>query len=541
MTGFSRRRVLQGAGAVTGALLLTGITACGNDDDSNGSEPTSSPGSDPTTGSGSGNGAPSGTLRVAHANLGEELLDGHLPNTGANTPVFFPMYESLTQYDPETGNLAPRLATKWENGPDELDWVFTLRSDVQDHDGNPVDAETIVWNLDRQAELGGSGSFGQYYDSSEAIDATTVRVRSNEPLAIAPDIFGAVYIFSRTAYEEAGEDAFFQRPVATGPFAFVSRTVGQGISYRANENHWNAPPGVENLEFSIVPELTTRVAQLRTGEVDLITGVTGPAVDEIESIDGLKLKEIQDASFLMLEAFDMLKADSPLHDPRVMQAANHAIDKDALINGLFQGRAKDAPYGFMGPSTLGHVSDLEPYAYDPERARELLAEAGYPDGIDLPEMYSLQLGQYPNSVAMIEALNNFLAEVGIRAPLASLDYGTYIANQREQGIFGLNVISSQNVPEIQQRLGTWVKSTGLHSAYDFPELDALIEAAEHEFDPDAREGILQDITRFIHDWPMFVFTVNASAYFAQNEKVSDWPQSIASTYIDNLHQVTIQA
>lgn len=539
--GLLRAGLLAGSAAAAYPLLACGGKS-GGSTSSNAAPTASGAGGSPAAASTQAPTRPTGTLKVAHASLGNDSFDGHFARAIANTVTFYPIYAQLTGQDIDR-KAVPQVALAWET-PDPLTWVFKLRPGVKDHQGNPVNAEFIIWNLKRFQAKAPTSGVGSRMESAFAVDELTVQIKTKLPFVVGASEsagFGEVRLLGMKAFESMGEDQFLKTPVGTGPFAFDSRTPGEFMKFKAFNEYFGGPPKVERLEYYIVPEQTTRIAQLKTGQVHLISAIAGTAVDELETNRSIRLKKIEDASWLILSPFDIRRDTSPLKDPRVMQAVNYAIDKEGIIKGVYRGRGKPAPFGFFSPITDGYVQDHQTWKYDVAKAKALLKEAGYEGGFTMSDMAVSELSQFPLAPALIEAINNNLRDVGIRAPLRNIEYGAYITAVQQGQLFSLTYLASNNLPDLSIGFPVWLQSGSPFSPFTIPELDEDIKAQSVEFDPGKRTAILQRIFRRVNNTPLLAFTVSPDSYLAYSEKMSDWPQPKATAYIQGMHHVSVRA
>lgn len=542
-----RRRLLRTGLLAGSAAAAYTIVGCGSDkggsSTAGGGSPAGSGGASAPAAAGSQAPArPTGTLKVAHASLGNDSFDGHFARATANTVTFYPIYASLTGQDIDRKSV-PQVAASWQT-PDPLTWIFKLRPGVKDHQGNPVNADLIIWNLKRFQDKAPTSGVGTRMESAVAVDELTVQIKTKLPFVVGTSEsagFGEVRLLGMKAFEAMGEDQFLKTPVGTGPFAFDSRSPGEFMKFKAFNDYFGEAPKVEKLEYYIVPEQTTRIAQLKTGQVHLISAIAGTAVDELESNRSIRLKKIEDSSWLIFSPFDLRRDNSPLKDPRVMQAVNYAIDKEGIVKGVYRGRGKPAPYGFFSPITDGYVQAHEAWKYDLAKAKALMKEAGFEGGFTLPDMVVSELSQFPLAPALIEAVNNNLREVGIRSQLRNIEYGAYITSVQQNQVFSLTYLASNNLPDLSVGFPVWLQSGSAFSPFTIAEMDEDIKAQSVEFDTAKRTAILQRINKRVNSTPLLAFTVSPDSYLAYSEKMSDWPQPKATAYIQAMHQASIKA
>lgn len=371
--------------AVLAAAALA-LAACGGDDGGGTDAGPADDGGDDTSVDdiSGGDGAPGGgggVLRVAHP-TGPSSLDPAQGNSGFDHIYLYPMVETLIDFTPETLEATPGLAESWEF-PDPQTLVLQLRDGVTFHDGTPLDADAVKYNLDRSMTWEHSNISGdlQNVDSVEVTGDLEVTVHLSTPDTALPLILAdrAGMMVSPTAAEEAGADLGLA-PVGTGPFTFDEWLTGDVVSMNRWDDYWGPAPSLDRIEFSIITDADTRINAMLSGEQDFTFGANPRDIERIEAADGL----VADISpGLYHDEFYLNNGRPPFDDVRVRQAFNHAIDREAL------NEAKQ--YGAGEPAWLPLPSDhwafpeelVPTYPYDPDLARELLGDAGYGDGLTI--------------------------------------------------------------------------------------------------------------------------------------------------------------
>jgi peptide/nickel transport system substrate-binding protein len=366
------------------------------------------------------------------------------------------IFETLVRFRGATTDLEPGLAERWEASPDGLTWTFRLRAGVRFHDGTPLDAAAVAWNFDRWRRAGHprhadqvragqtfeywESQFGGFDDASivaaiEVAGPLTVRLVLRRPQApllanLAIPGFG---IASPRAVERWGTD-FGKHPVGTGPFRFVAWRAGEAVVLEANPDYWGARARIRRVVARPIREPAQRLAALRAGEVLLTEGLGPPELAAVQRDPGLQLvlRPANDTGYL---AFNFRVRE--LRDRRVRLAFAHAIDKRGLVDALYGGLGLVATQ-LQPPSLFGHHPGLRDYPHDPARARALLAEAGFPGGLDrvtwddgrvepLALAYMpVSRPYFPHPREIAEALAADLARAGITVRLETVDWATYL-------------------------------------------------------------------------------------------------------------------
>ncbi len=364
-------------------------------------------------------------------------LDPADVSDGESMKVTMQIFDTLVDYKPGSTSVIPSLAKSWETSEDGLVWTFYLEEGVKFHDETDFNAEAVVFNVKRwmnedhpyhQGEFVYWGyMFGGYpgiVDKVEAVDDYTVKFTLNTKsapflsnLAMAP-----FAISSPAAIKEYGDD-YFKNPVGTGAFKFVEWNRGDRIEVVRNKDYWKGKPYLEKIIFRSIPDNTARFMELQSGTIDMMDGVNPDSVAQVKANDALKfsLRPSMNVGYLAMN-FDKEPFDNKL----VRKAVNHAINKEEIIEALYAGLAKPAKNP-LPPSLWGYNDQVEAYDYNPEKAKKLLAEAGYPNGfkttlwaMPVPRPYMPQ----PQLIA--QAMQADLEKVGIKADIQSYDWGTYL-------------------------------------------------------------------------------------------------------------------
>jgi peptide/nickel transport system substrate-binding protein len=326
--------------------------------------------------------------------------------------------ETLVEIDPTDGSITPRLATGWEQ-VDDLTWRFTLREGVSFHDGEPFNAETLAYSINRTLDESIDCEirlkfFGGMELTPEPVDTYTIDLKTAQPAPIMPTMMGTMTVVSpNTPMGERTRD-----PIGTGPYRFESWTPGQNITVVRNEDYWGDEPEVEKATYVFRSESAVRAAMVATGEADL-----APTIAVQDATD-----PAMDFSYLNSEtsSFRIDMTLPPLDDVRVRKALNFAVDRDAFIGTIFPADVIRSTAQVV-PSINGHNPDLVPWPYDPEQAKSLL-EAARADGVavDTPIRIVGRNEIYPNATEAAEAVAAMLGAVGFNIELQMLDVAQWV-------------------------------------------------------------------------------------------------------------------
>ena len=480
-----------------------------------------------------------GSLTVA---FGAEatVLDPTRSAAGVDQYYIGQMFEQLTRTDPslkQVNWLAESWEVKQEGGKPYLD--IHLRKNVTFHNGDPLTAEDFEYSFRRQSDKKISiwTHLQAAVEAFEIIDPHHFRIRFKEGDGsyISGDL--TLYAMPKRYMERVGDEAFERAPVGTGPWRFVSRAVKEEIRFEAYDNYWNAQnrPGVKNLTIKVIPEDLTRVAAFKTGAVDWIDAVPPAMIEEFKKLPGVVTTSLVAPNNMYIST-DSVTADSKFYDVRVRQALAHAINVDAIIKSVLFGQGQR--YVEVGIGELGYDPDLKPYPYDPKRARELLREAGYPNGFDTP-CYNLTSPREPYQKEVGEAYFAYATAVGIRCKVQGMEYGTWITfgrRERQGHIDGLySNMWGHGLPgdpgtAWAGHLHSYVpgKGWGATSLYAAPEIDAMVEELIRTMEVGQRADLIKKIARLKRDRVAGgLSTYRPLVTFAWRDKVAFKPWPIA--------------
>jgi peptide/nickel transport system substrate-binding protein len=421
--------------------------------------------------------------------------------TGIITPFFtlYAIHDALVK--PMPGKpMAPSLAESWSASPDGLTYDFVLRAGVRFHNGDPVTADDVKFSFERYRGVSAK-LFKDRVRQVQVVDPLRVRFHLKEPWPdfmafYATPATGAAWIVPRKHVEKVGEDGFKRAPVGAGPYRFVSFAPGTELVLEANEHYWRKPPSVKRLVFKVVPDETTRLAMLKRGEVDLAYTFRGAVAEELRRSPGLGLKpSLFNATFWVIftEQWD---PKSPWADRRVRLAANHAIDRQAINESLTLGFSRIT--SSIIPQDFEFAWHAPMYAYDPRRAKQLLAEAGYPNGFDAG-----QISTDTSFAESAEPIANYFAAIGIRASVRALERAAFFNQLRDKKLRPLAYAASGAYGNAATRLDAFVAAGGAYAYGSYPDLEGLIQEQALDRDRKRREATLVRIQQMMYERAMF--------------------------------------
>ena len=418
-------------------------------------------------------------------------------------------------YMEEDGSLTPMLATSWESNDAGTVWTFEIREGVEFHDGEPLNAEAVAANLQRFVNPDVGAAYAFLLGTVEEIEAVSeyeLQLTLAEPFApiLSHLSHSFIGIVSPAQLEGLGPDETFEIPIGTGPYEMVEWNRGEDIALQVNESYWGDQPQIPNVNFRFIPESSALIVALETGEVDAMMRVPPQEVSRLE--DDPSIEVVRESSVRTIYiGFNNEK--EPFDDERVRLALNYAVDKEAIVNGLFEGfTVADAP---VVPAVFGHES-VGPYEYDPERAQELLAEAGYPDGFEMTIHHPT--GRYPLDATVAEVIQDQLSEVGIDATLETREWSSYLdftsqpPEEAEYDAFmlgwGTVTLDADYGLYALLHSNQWNPNGNNRGFYRNDEVDALLDEARVTTDQDVREELYAEAIELIWNDAPWIFLYN---------------------------------
>jgi peptide/nickel transport system substrate-binding protein len=421
--------------------------------------------------------------------------------SGIITPfmVLYALHDALVK--PMPGQpLAPSLAQSWSASEDGLSYEFALRQEAKFHNGEPLTAEDVKFSFDRYR--------GTAHDllkdrvaAVEIADPGHVRFRLREPwpdfLTFYGSATGVGWIVPKKYVEKVGDEGFKKAPIGAGPYKFVSFNPGVELVFEAFDQYWRKPPSVKRLVFKVIPDETTRLAALKRGEVDIAYSIRGELAEELQRTPGLTLKPAVVQGVFNIYFPDQWDPKSPWHDERVRRAASLAIDRDGINQAVTLG------YSLVtgNPIVADHNEFFwQPPApvYDPDKAKEILAEAGFPKGLDGGEFFCDS--SYSN---IGEAVLDNLQAIGIRMKLRPIERAAFIKGYAEKTF--KNIILSGPAPfgNAATRFEAYVVKGGPFVYGSYPDIDALYQQQAVELDRKKREAILHKMQQLVYERTIF--------------------------------------
>ncbi len=475
---------------------------------------------------------PQGTLRLAISGEPNSLYIPLTADKNADIAAS-QLYDPLV-FQNEKGEIEPALAESWEVSDDGCVYTFKLRQGVTFHNGEPFTADDVIatWEYGKSEDSAWPDRYSMVANV-EKVDEYTVKVSTDGPkpllLATMHDFWS---IIPNEYMAEVGVDGFQEHPIGTGPFMFEEWVKGDHITYKANPNYWREGlPKVAEIVFRPIPDSATRVAAIQADEIDLVQRLSAEEAESLQNVDGVTVISYP-VSRIFYIAFNNLTTGKglPTEDPKVRQAMNYAVDVDAIIDALFGGHGRRAA-GYVASSELG-FGVVKPFPYDPEKAKQLLAEAGYPNGFEID--MAGPAGAYGSFEEVLQAIAGYLGEVGIKVNLEIMESGQYWDLQAKKELpplFGdsWSDESGEAYTRIKGALGGW---DAPYSAWSDPEIDRLIEGIASTVDIEARKALYEELQVYMQENPPFIYLYEPMAFEAIRDRVVDYvPRSCEMYYV----------
>jgi len=444
---------------------------------------------------------PEGTLTIARTESTAARWFDPADMDGGLTAFFYlyALHDALVKPLPGTA-FAPCLAEAWSASPDGLTYEFVLRKGVRFHNGDQLTAEDVKFSFERYRGAAAK-MLKDRVASVDIVDPARIRFRLKQAWPDFMTFYGGLatsvgWIVPRKYVERVGDDGFRKAPVGAGPYKFVSFKPGVELVLEANEQYWRKTPSVKTLIMRGVPDVATRLVMLKRGEADIAYAFASSMAEEIKRTPGLTLRPFYPPFVVWLVFTEQWDPKSPWSDRRVRLAANLAINRNAINQaetlGLSKLTASIIPQSFDGywPAPL--------YAHDPPRAKQLLAEAGYPNGFDAGPI-SVDISW----ATVTEAIVNDLRAAEIRATVRPLERAAFIKEYQDKRLRPIVQSGSATFGNAATRLDAFVASTGPFTYGTYPDIEGLLRELAGEVDRGKRETILHRIQQLVHEKVMY--------------------------------------
>ncbi len=500
------------------------------------------------------------TLRMG---VGAQItsIDPHFHNISPNNAFASMVFDNLLETD-DRARLVAGLAESWRPVGEDT-WEFTLRRGVRFHNGSDFTAEDIAFTFERiPTVLNSPGSFRTYTQgvrAVEVVDSHTLRFRTNGPAPLVPTDLAQVPMLDRQTHQGATTEDFNSGRVAigTGPFRMVSHRPGDRIELQRNDAYWGQRAAWQVVDYRMITNDTSRSAALLAGDVDFIDQVPTTDTERLRRDARIVISEIDSMRFVYFALDHMRDGPSPyitdhdgrplprnpMKDVRVRRALSLAIDRAAIVARIMEGAAT-ATTQVMPPGAFGFVPELPVPAADPEQARRLLAEAGYPNGFRIT-LHGPN-DRYPNDARIAQAVGQMWTRIGVRTLVEVAPFATFVAraSRQEFSAFLVSWGSSTGEPMAGLRsvAATFDRARGTGAVnrgrYSNPAFDAMLERAGQELDDRRRETLLQQATRIVIEDAGIIPTHLQKNVWAMRQGFAHTPRVDERTRAQDVRQAT---
>lgn len=515
----SRRKVLLGAAATTTIAIGGGISVM----------PAYA--------------APTGNLRIAVTSLIDQSVDPFYQSGGLARPASYALYNALFRLD-DNGQRELDLAESFEISPDRKSATFKIRQDAKFWDGTPVTAEDVAWSW--QAFISRNPPQSQVPGLKKIVDSVTATEKYVVVLKlIAPTPMQLLefpfwwHVSSKAYFEKVGAEAFRTQPMGTGPFKLVTNRIGAYLEMEANELHYRKDriPKVKNVRLNVVPEVTTRIAQLRAGEVDIIDGVTGVQAMQLASDPSVKIFRANETALMKINYFEVQKGVKPWDDVRLREALTISVNQGEIVQGLLR-QGRPSPNAHVFPASKGYSESLFPARkFDPDRAKALIKEAGL-EGMAF-DLVAYPSGSYTGLPEIAQAVAGYWTAIGLKPKITLLEASTYIGRLVQRQLSGVGIQSVAFEGDLRTTASWLITGAQWGSTDNVPELDNLYKVMMAETDEKKQIEIAQKMHRYCYDNFLFGSGPWSNSQWAANKKVAEWIRPAGDPYTTRLESVKL--
>jgi peptide/nickel transport system substrate-binding protein len=546
----NRRGMLRASGVTAAGVGAAALVGCGDDDDGGATPAASQPAGSTSAATQAAATKPTGEIKVSVATLMEQSTSPFFQTGGGSYIIYSQAFEGFYNTG-MNGVPEPRLATGMEF-IDNQSIRFKLRPGIVFSDGTPVTAADIKWSYEAYTTndplAGQAAGLKAAVTKVETPDDTTVVVTFNKPVPFAMEEFGVLGasrgwpIASRAYFDRVGVDAFKSAPMTTGAWHITKNQVGQFVEMEANENHYmkNMIPRVKTQRINLVPEQQTRLAQIKTGEADIIEGIIGPAAESLKNESSIKIVDTKNTAQLTVRFQDLWETPlkGPQADPRFREALVLSVDQEAVAKSLLK-LGSPSPNVLIFPNSTGFDANIfKARPRDLNRAKQLMKEGGY-EGTKM-RLGAYKSSSYPLIPDVMQAYAGFWKEIGLDAAIEEKESGTYFTEFQKKTPRGLGAISFPNFSSGAILLVTYYKAGRQYSTMDnIPEIQAVITELEKEFDTAKQNALITKGMKIAYDQFLYVPCPYVDSLWALGKKVKSWDRIPGIPYTNSLNTVTL--
>jgi peptide/nickel transport system substrate-binding protein len=462
--------------------------------------------------------SPSGRVVIAwHVTISPSWFDpSSAPPQITPFGMLYAIHDALVR--PYLGQkMGPSLAQSWEENEDGLVYQFKLRPGLKFHNGDPLTTEDVKFSFERY-QGAGAQALKEHVKEIEIVDPLVVRFHLKEPWPDFMTFYGttataAGIVVPQNYLTQVGDDGFKKHPIGAGPYKFVSTKPGVEVVLEANADYWRRVPNIKTLVMRSVPDATTRALMVKTGEADMAYALDGVDAEGLKNTPGVQVVATKHASSNWIEMTEQWDPKSPWHDKRLRLAVNYALDRQAINEAACLGFCP--PAGVIVPRVMDFALQVEPLPYDPVKAKQLLAEAGYPNGIDAGEFTAI-----PGFPTIAESVMNYLNGAGIRVHLKQMERAAFYADWQAKKLRGVFLTGAGNSGNAASRVEAFIQSKGAYAYGGYPDIDELFQQQAHERDHAKREALLFKIQQLTIDRVMYAPVIDFRALMGVGPRIT---------------------
>ncbi len=471
---------------------------------------------------------PAGQIVIAwHVTISPAWFDPSLaPPQITPFGMLYALHDALVRSLPGQ-RMGPALAESWQESEDGLTYEFKLRPNLTFHNGDPLTSEDVEFSFNRY-QGSAATALKEKVAKVEIVDPLKVRFHLKEVWPDFMTFYGSTasaagLIMPKKYATQVGDDGFKKAPVGAGPYKFVSQKPGIEVVLEAFPKYWRHVPHVKTIVMRSVPDATTRALMVKTGEADMSYALDGTDAQGLVNDPKTRIVATKHASCQWVEFADQFDPKSPWHDQRMRLAVNYSLDRDNINKAACLGFCP--PAGVNIPRMMEFTLQVKPYPHDPAKAKQLLAEAGYPNGLDAGLFHAI-----PGFPTAAEAVVNDLNAVGIRVKYAPQERAAFYADWKAHKFRGLFMTGAGNAGNAASRIEEFYYSKGGYVDGGYPDIDELFHQQANERDAKKREAMLHKIQQLAIDRVMFAPVYDFAALMGVGPRIAK--DTINDIYLD---------
>ncbi len=430
--------------------------------------------------------------------------------------ILYALHDALVRPYPGQ-KMGPSLAESWKESPDGKVYEFKLRPGLKFHNGDALTTEDVKFSFERYRGAGAK-TLQEHVVRVEVVDPLVVRFHLREPWPdfmtfVGTTATAAGIVVPKKYLTQVGDDGFRKQPIGAGPYKFVSHKPGVEVVLEAFPGYWRRVPNVKTLVMKSVPEATTRAVMLKSGEADISYVLDGPEAESIKRDPRFQVVASKHASIFWVEFTEQWDPKSPWADKRLRLAVNYALNRQQINLAACLGFCP--PAGVIVPRVMDFALQVEALPYDLPRAKQLLAEAGYPGGLDAGEFVGI-----PGFPTVAESVVNDLTAAGIRVRMRAMERAAFYSDWKDKKLRGLFMTAVGNSGNAASRVESFIQSKGAYAYGGYPDIDDLFVQQARERDVKRREALLYRIQQLTIDRVMFAPVMDLRALMGIGPRVT---------------------